>query len=261
MTKIDTKETAVSTVKSLFSIVPFAGGALNEIFFDYRSRVKQNRINNFTELLSEFFINNPQIAPETLKTEEFSDLFESVIRRVVLTKSKEKHIRFRDILSQQIINPHQDVENSETYLDLISTLDETAIKILGEHYLFFKKYSDIDPLRKVASDRIFSKQEDINKVNTTFPRDEAKAEQLKADLTESQKVVDQYNKQITAIQDFRKAEHYQISTSEFLYYKQTLFSKGLLIDKGFGTHGGSESFRYMWITEFGQRFLQFLLSN
>jgi len=65
--KDEYKEAGVSVVRSLFSAVPYAGGALNEIFFDYRSRVKQNRINAFADMLAEFFLEHSDIEPESLK--------------------------------------------------------------------------------------------------------------------------------------------------------------------------------------------------
>ena len=96
--------------------------------------------------MTAFFTKNPAINLETLKTEEFSDLFESVIRRVLQTKSREKHIRFRDVLLRQIHQPNDEIENAETYLDLIGTLNEPAIWILNEHPVFIKAYEAIDPL-------------------------------------------------------------------------------------------------------------------
>jgi len=34
-----------STFKSLIGAIPYVGQAINEAIFDYRSRIKQNRIN------------------------------------------------------------------------------------------------------------------------------------------------------------------------------------------------------------------------
>src|SRR5258708_25200147 len=148
------QETTVSLVKSVFGAVPFVGGVLNEIAFDYRSRLKQNRLNKFIELLSDFFVQNPNIDPQNLKTEEFSDLFESVVRRALQTKSVEKHKRFRDVLAQQVLHPEKETDSAEIYLDLISTLDEMAMFILSEHYSWGNRYDEIDSKRKVILDRL-----------------------------------------------------------------------------------------------------------
>ncbi len=264
MTKIDAKEIAISAAKSALSSLPWPiiGPVLNEVLFDYRSKVKQNRLNIFTEFLIAFFIDNPEIDPQSLKTEEFSDLFESVVRRVLQTKSKEKHARFRNILIRQIRQPYQDIENAETYLDLIGALNETAIWILREHLEFTEAYEVIDPIRKVVISRTTSGQEKINKMPGNTQEEQEKREIVKTELKIDQEVVEQYNKQITGLQEFRKAMHYNISESEYLYYKQTLYAKGLLIDKGLGGGmGNNPPFQWMWITEFGRKFIEFLKSE
>ncbi|QEC78961.1 hypothetical protein [Mucilaginibacter ginsenosidivorax] len=260
MTKFDGKEAGITVVRSLFSAVPFAGGALNEVFFDYRSRVKQNRINTFSELLSEFFLEHQEIDPESLKTEEFSDIFESVVRRVVMTKSKQKHERYRDVLIQHIYEPHKSAENAETYLDLISALDEMAIRILSEHARFSVDFARLEVECMKADSRSRQTQEKIDKLKISHPVDDTAIAALQPQLDGELKAADTIRQQITDRQEFRKAEYFQISASEFLYYKQTLYAKGLLIDKGFGTFGGSQPFTRMWTTDFGDQFIRFLLA-
>ncbi len=243
-------------MKSAFGAVPFAGSLLNEAIFDYRSRIKQNRLNDFTKLLSLFFTDNPDVELDGIKTEEFSDLFESVVRRVLQTKSKEKYIRFKNILVQQIQYPHKDIDNAETYLDLISTLDEMCIWILREHLSFFKAYEIIDPIRAKISAKVQSNQEEINKIYSV-PQNEVLLNKAKKKLKSNQDKVERYNKQVIGIQEFRKSEFFGISPSEYLYYKQILYAKGLLIEKGAGSLG-HESFRTMGITEFGKKFIEFM---
>jgi hypothetical protein len=261
MAHIDGKEAGVSLVRSLFSAVPFAGGALNEVFFDYRSRVKQNRINAFSELLSAFFLEHGEIDPESLKTEEFSDIFESVVRRVVMTKSKQKYERYRDVLVQHIYEPHKSVENAETYLDLINTLDEMAIRVLSEHAAFTADYTRLEAIVMQADVRSRQTQEKIDRKKTAYPVDKAEIPALQLQLEAEVKAANEIRQEITDRQAFRKAEFYQISVSEFTYYKQILYSKGLLIDKGFGTHGGSQPFTRMWTTDFGEQFIRFLVTG
>jgi hypothetical protein len=252
------KETGISAVRSIFGAVPFAGGALNEIFFDFRSRVKQNRINSFAEMLTDFFMENSEIDTESLKTEEFSDIFESVVRRVMLTKSKEKHVRYRDILIQHVFEPHKSVENAETYLDMIATLDEMAIRILAVHGQFSIDYARLEIELMNAEGNARKEQNKIEQLKQSYPIKEDKLklyELAKSKFDNEAKVIRQ---EITDRQAFRKAEYFGINDSEFLYYKQTLYSKGFLIDKGFGTFGGSTPFLRMWVTDFGQQFLNFI---
>ena len=105
MTKFDKKEIIVSTVKSLFGAIPFGGTALNELFFEYNGQLKQKRLNQFVEILAENFTEDSEINLDNIKTENFSDLFESVLRRVVQTKSELKLNRFKDILIKELNNP------------------------------------------------------------------------------------------------------------------------------------------------------------
>ena len=64
-----------STLKSGFSAIPFVGGLLNEVVFEYSGRIKQERLNRFVELLQEYFHEKRdlEINVEDLKTEDFHD--------------------------------------------------------------------------------------------------------------------------------------------------------------------------------------------
>ena len=261
MDKIDPKEAAISLTKSIFNAVPFAGGALNEVFFEYRSRIKQKRLNSFTELLADFFASDQNIDLQNLHTEEFSDLFESVIRRVLQTQSKEKHLRLRNVLIKQILHPQKNIDNDEAYLDLISTLDETAIWVLNEHHSFSKAFELIDQKRLRIQERINKAQPQFIKMPTITEQEIKLKKSAEQKLKIDQAKIEQYNKQVIKLQDFRKARFYQISDADFMYYKQTLYAKGLLIDKSFGNHGGGQAFRWTWITEYGKKFIEFLLTT
>ena len=56
---------------------------------------------------------------------------------------------------------------------------------------------------------------------------------------------------------FRKAEYYDLDERKFMFYKQRLFSKGLLIDNT-SNRIGSLPFRAMGISEFGKEFVKFI---
>ncbi|MBK8087725.1 MAG: hypothetical protein IPK31_07160 [Chitinophagaceae bacterium] len=94
-----------SISKTLLSLitVPILGPALNEII-DFRGKLKQERLNTFTELLENYFSNHKGVKLENFQTAEFSDLFESVLKRVALTSSLEKMKIFKAILVNQIEN-------------------------------------------------------------------------------------------------------------------------------------------------------------
>lgn len=58
------KEVGISIVKSLFNAIPYVGTALKEAAFEGRRKIKQNRHNTFTELLTEFLAKNHEIKTE-----------------------------------------------------------------------------------------------------------------------------------------------------------------------------------------------------
>lgn len=258
MERVNGKEVGVSALKSLFSAIPYVGQVFNEALFDYWSRIKQNRLNSFVEMLTDFFLCSQQVDLDTLKTEDFLDLFESVIRRVVQTKSKEKHKRFKDVLTNQMINPQNSYGNAEIYLDIISGLSEVEVNILQHHSVF--------------DEALDNKAEEIDKVSGEISRLEERYNKetqnavlgyatnvafIDEQIQKLRIIVEAHNSEVTELQKYRTHEFYGISAHEFLYYKQSLASKALMIDKMVGSIGGS-AFQMMSITEFGKNFLNFI---
>ena len=90
--KIILKEIGVSAIKVAIGAIPFAGTALNEVIFEGRGRLKQERINNFILMLQDYMENlsESDIDFNYMKSEEFSDIIESVLIRVSNTRSLEK---------------------------------------------------------------------------------------------------------------------------------------------------------------------------
>jgi hypothetical protein len=100
------KVVRISSIRSAIGGIPVIGTLLNEALFDGRSRLKQARINKFILLLQEYIeqTNEEEINVEYLKSEEFSDLFESILKRVVLARSEKKLKIFKQILIGQFEN-------------------------------------------------------------------------------------------------------------------------------------------------------------
>ncbi len=252
MKKSDTKEILISSTKSLFGAVPFGGTALNELIFEYNGRIKQKRLNKFVEILAQGFTENSGINIENIKTEDFNDLFESVLRRVVQTKSESKLIRFKDILVKELSQPSERAEIIDHYLDLISTLTEEEITILYHHRHFDTEFEkEIDELN-LLRDNLQSLEQQMKKQSVVFgeseykkPRDEVKSKH------EKQK------SKLDAFQKYREAEFYNMNEKDFLFYKQRLVSRGLLIDNR-NNRVGYVPFDHMGITEFGIDFIRFI---
>lgn len=255
MTKIDNKEIIVSSVKSIFGAVPFAGTALNELIFDYRSTLKQKRLNNFVEILAEHFTKNHDINLDNIKTEDFSDLFESVLTRVVKTKSKNKLIRFKNVLVKELKNPTNKIEYVDLYLDLITSLSEEELIVLYHHRHFDNTYDkELDELNRLET-QLKKEIDNRNRARVSFgsSSNEAKIREIEG----SRKPIRQRHEELKI---FRKASYYEIEDEKFFFYKQRLYSKGLLYDNGMGRIG-AKPFELMNISEFGTEFIDFIMTE
>jgi hypothetical protein len=255
MTKIDKKEIIASTVKSIFGAIPFGGTALNELFFEYNGQIKQKRLNRFVEILAENFTEDSGINLENIKTEDFNDLFESVLRRVVQTKSERKLLRFKDILIKELNNPTAEYEVIDHYLDLISSLTEEELRILYNHRHFTAEFEEhINELNRHKSN-LTSLEEQLKKQRLVIGESEFQKpyDQLKVTYAKKKEFVESFTK-------YKQAEFYELSEKSFVFYKQRLFSKGLLIDNGMSRIGGVP-FGNMTITEFGLEFIDFIKNS
>lgn len=246
------KEIAVSTLKSIFGVIPFGGAALDELFFEYNGRLKQKRLNGFVEILVENFTKGAEINLENIKTEDFNDLFESVLRRVVQTKSELKLLRFKDILIKELNCPSENVELIDHYLDLISNLTEEEITILYNHRFFTMKYEEEIDEMNLLKDNLTSLEQQLKKESMIIneskfrkPHDEVKVKYEKK------------KEYIFSFAKYKKADFYDLSENTFMFYKQRLFSKGLLIDNRMNRIGNLP-FGHMGITEFGIEFIDFI---
>ncbi len=132
----DIRELLISVRKQILDVEPSGTGKFLNEFFDYRSRIKQNRINSFIESLQTYLQQthyNEKIHFDLLNEEDFTDIFESVLRRVVVTKSLEKLNRFKLIITKSLIEP-KEINFTESFLDLITGLHEKQIEILYCYY-------------------------------------------------------------------------------------------------------------------------------
>ena len=133
-------QVAVTAIRSAFSAVPFVGGALNEVFFDHRSRLKQERFEEFVGGLELDLgrLKDTAINHDYLKSEEFSDLLESLVRRVVQTADPQKRERMRRILVSQLQVPAP-ASDQELFLDVAAAISEKELEILRTYNEAFNR--------------------------------------------------------------------------------------------------------------------------
>lgn len=255
MKKIDKKEIITSTAKSIFGAIPFGGAALDELFFEYNGRLKQNRLNRFVKILAENFTEESDINLDNIKTEDFNDLFESVLRKVVQTKSEAKLIRFKDVLLNELKKPTKQAEINELYLNLISELTEQEIEILYNHRFFTEEFEEEVNEMNRHRDNMKSLKNQMDKESIIV--DESKFlkpyENVKAQFENKKSKIDKVLK-------YRNADFYNLNENKFMFFKQRLFSKGLLIDDRM-KRIGTLPFQSMGITEFGVEFIDFIKTS
>ncbi len=248
-----------SAAKSVFSNVPFAGTLLNEIFFDYRSRVKQERLNLFLEGFINYLEAGDlmEITENLLLTEDFGDLFESVIRRVTQTSSEERLQMFKNVLAGYITEPQKN-DYQDTFLDIIDRINATQIQILKAHNLIK------EDIRKLLRQREYYNQE-LGRLNSELANEKRLMNEGKThDYYEKTKEImglNQYmnenKEEIEQDTEIRKPSHYEIKEGEYLFLLQDLASKGLLMDVGIGALD-TKPFDKMAITDFGKAFLDYV---
>jgi len=215
-----------SIVKGCFGAIPTVGAALDEIAFEFRGRVYQNRLNRFIELLAEYMssVRADDIDFRRLTSDEFGDIFELIIRRVLQTGSEEKIQRYKRILVQEMMKTANPSDFKETYLDIVSRINEKQIHILSEYRKAHKG--------GITQDEAIVERGVIDGGN--------------ADNTPSK------------LSPHRYAEYYDLLESKYLFYVQDLVSKSLLVDDGMGRFGGYRPYELLEITPFGVEFLRYI---
>lgn len=255
------KEIGISTIKSLFGIIPYAGNVLDEIFFEHRSRIKQDRLNKFIELLANYFEEKtPNFKLENLKTEEFSDVLESVLKKVMETSSKEKLERFKNILIGQMHQENIDNDFIDTFLDLTAKLSEAQIFILEEFHRKEIMNKELSQIKNNLRREVFDKQEELRKL-------EMKSDDTQKSDVDLSRLADEVNHliaeqsqaEINALENYKyiKAEYYKLSDEDFEFYTQDLVSKSLMRETHINSKlTGINGVKH--ISEFGIRYLRFI---
>ncbi len=206
--------------KKAISFIPLIDTLLNDCLFENRSRIKQDRLNSFTNSFAEYMvgINESEIDIEYIKSDDFSDIFESIVRRVMLNGSKEKATVFKNVLLNHILGKNK-TDHSETFLDILSRLNEKQIIIL-------------DVYRKIKNKEIHL-DEDLPKRGIT-------------DLGFELRLAKE-----------RNAGYFGLDKNVYQFYIQDLFAKGLLFDDGINQISVGP-FQLMEITQFGMGFLSYI---
>lgn len=229
--------TASSIQKIILGFLP--GGHLVDEFVNFRSNLKLQRAISFAESLNLAINELTGIETSIYTTEEFVDIFESVLKRVLETNNQEKLLRFRNILLGHIKGRGQ-VDFLETFLDLTSRLHDVQIQMLEQFHLEFNIENEIKEFN------ILKKQKDQLVDSNEILFDTQRLKELETKLLSSSKSKD--------------SAFFNLNEDDFLFYKQDLISKCLMKENNIILFGG-EPIQVIKISQFGQKYLEFIKAN
>lgn len=127
-------KTTESVVRGIFGAIPTIGTALNEAIFDYRARLKQERLEKFVEELAGILqtLESDKIDTAYIQSEEFVDFLEDVLIRAARTRAEEKRRKLAAVLAGRLQHA-QSTPFDDRFLDLLQSLTEIQVHILAEH--------------------------------------------------------------------------------------------------------------------------------
>lgn len=271
-----------SVYRATYGQIPIVGTVLTELAFDFSGRIKQNRLNLFSEKLKSYFesIGEGQVNTENILTEDFHDLFEAILKQIAFTKSERKMERFKNIVVGQIKSPSE-FESVERFIEITARLTESQVSIL----LFY--YTNVE-LRNKYNEQISQLSLNLDETSHKYGESNAKLELMKtnrsilsqnnSDLTDldvsielqQQQVMKEFKKRNDTSNEIEKIklkrdktfggiDHDQlgISKSECEYLLSDLASLSLL-EKRAATAKKRISFSYYKITSFGKNYIEFV---
>lgn len=154
-----------SVIKTVFSFIP--AGPIFDSFWNYRANLKQKRVIDFSESVKNVLeeIGGNEFHSSNFETEDFVDIMEAVYMKVMNTQSLYKLERFRNILVNQIIDKPLDYQLTLKYVELVSSLSDIEMLILGfikELYDYKGFYTMKDICNKLAE---YEREEDEIVIN------------------------------------------------------------------------------------------------
>lgn len=160
-------EIGVSIIKGVLGAVPVVGQALMEVLFDYRSRIKQGRINFLLQEISNEIRSQGELKVdfEYLKSEEFSDHLENLIHQVASNASQTKRAYYK-LLLLATVQGWRPPELSKLFLNILGMMTDDEVMLFSYMY---KIHDGTENFRIHGQDaRWFFPQERINEVGLSI---------------------------------------------------------------------------------------------
>ncbi len=130
--KINKKELGIGLLKGFIGVIPSVGTLLNEVLFDTRARIKQERLNSFIIEFGEFIKNKLEFVGDLneFDQENFSDVFEEILISVTKTNARHKINIFKKILLKQFDTSEKSSDDTLRYINLTNSITLFQFNIL-----------------------------------------------------------------------------------------------------------------------------------
>jgi len=201
------------------------GKILSYSLFDFRSKLKQDRLNEFTKFLMTKFelITKPNPSIRDIQQQEIlSDILERIVKKIISKNQKEKYNYYKNIIQKNIFNKIEYDEN-QIFIDILDEINSIELLILN----------------------------DFNSNYYVVPKNIQKENELDGGSTED--IEEPIKKHYIEV-----SQKMRISESESRYFLQHLISKGLLLDISSSVYIFSEQYNVIKISDFGISFLSFI---
>lgn len=253
-TNILIREIEISATKSAIGAIPYVGTLLNEVIFDGRGRIKQERINKFIRMLQEYMESASEeiIDFEYIKSDKFSDIFESILKRVTNIRSEEKMKRFKKILISEMQNPSES-DFIEIFLDIVSRLEDMQISILKDIKIATKNCGGLhEKVFKLQNEISFQKTKKNKTLNSLDGNNQIIISEKNNELKKALKI-------LASNQKYYDSSIYNIDQNQYMFYIQDLISKALLQERLIPRYGKEPPvIKIIEISTYGEEFLHFI---
>ncbi|MEX1190435.1 MAG: hypothetical protein WEA99_00585 [Brumimicrobium sp.] len=257
----------VTAWRAFFASIPYVGGAIIELGFEHRARVKNERVFAFADELKQYFdkINQEQVNQEFINSNRFTDIFEDIISLVAKTDDAQKRNRFKELLIGTTI-PNSKVDQFEIFLELTSKLHENQIILLKK---FYQAKSAIQQLEK----DVFDLNNELQSSMSHEKRLKRKAEDgsIKPSESIAKQIENSRNieknrilkeNEVKKLMSVSRNDLVGESEDNINIFIDDLLAKRLLLDVSQLEHGEkSNSYGRMVISPLGYHYINFLKGN
>jgi hypothetical protein len=124
-------ETVLDIVSTLANFVPPIGGAVASVLGGYSASRKINRVKEMLEgLASDLKDFKTEVSGQYVKTEEFEELLENVLRKAAEERNEQKRRLLRTFLAEAIQHPGPSYDQQQSTLKLLDDVEPEHIVVL-----------------------------------------------------------------------------------------------------------------------------------